>query len=154
MNKDEVIALRKSLGIKVVKIHSGAWSESQHQAALFRWAALATNTRPELRFLYAVPNGGYRTAATAGRLRGEGVKAGVFDVSLDVARHGFHGLRLELKRPRTEGVKGAYKTVPAGKPSLEQLVWQGNYRAEGYKAEFCEGWLHAKSIIEEYLDDR
>lgn len=151
MKREDLAALRKELGIKAVPVHSGAWSESQHQQALMRWCQLAKVTRPELAWIYSVPNGGYRSAATAGRMRGEGVKAGVFDLGLDCARHGFHGLKIEMKTPRTPGLKGSYKAVQPGKPSPEQLAWLAHYTAEGYKAEFCFGWLEAKSLLEWYL---
>jgi len=106
---------------------------------------------PELAWLYASANGGLRTAATAGRLKGEGVKAGVFDLSLDCARRGFHGLRIELKVPAVPGIKGVCKAKPAGSPSAEQLAWQKNYLAEGYQAVICYGWLEARDVLIDYL---
>lgn len=121
--------------------------------ALFSWADLAASTRPELRWLHSVPNGGYRTAGTAGRMKGEGVKAGVPDVFLDVARGPFHGLRMELKVPRIQGVKGQYATVRAGTLSAEQDRWLIHYHENGYAARVAYGWTHAKQLIEIYLDD-
>lgn len=43
------------------------------------------------------PNGGERHGAVAKQLFREGVKAGAFDLYLDASRHGFAGLRIELK---------------------------------------------------------
>ena len=71
--------------------------ESQNQQALFRWAELSLSKYPGLEMLYAIPNGGYRNKITAARLKREGVKAGVLDINLDVAGHGYHGLRIEMK---------------------------------------------------------
>lgn len=44
--------------------------ESGHQEALFSWAAYRTGLMPELQYMYHVPNGGKRDAATAVALRG------------------------------------------------------------------------------------
>ena len=75
-------------------------TESAEQQALFMWAALQSAAYPELTLLYHIPNGGSRHKAEAGRLKAEGVKAGVPDLCLPVARGGFHGLYVELKRER------------------------------------------------------
>lgn len=55
--------------------------------------------RPELAKVFAVPNGGFRTEAQAKKLRAEGVEPGIPDIYLDVARGGWFGLRIEMKRP-------------------------------------------------------
>ena len=71
--------------------------ESGHQEALFSWAAYRTGLMPELQYMYHVPNGGKRDAATAVALKRQGVKAGVPDIMLPAARAGYHGLYIELK---------------------------------------------------------
>jgi hypothetical protein len=153
MTPAELAALRKTMGLKPKADPSAlhAADESTHQRNLMTWCSHAKATMPELAWLYASANGGLRTAATAGRLKGEGVKAGVFDLSLDCARHGFHGLRIELKVPAVPAIKGVRKAKPAGKPSPEQLDWQANYQSEGYMAVFCYGWLEARDVLTEYL---
>jgi hypothetical protein len=113
-------------------------SEHAEQAALFRWAEFARARLPELALLYAVPNGGHRHKATAARLKAEGVKRGVPDVCLPVARSGAHGLYIELKTER-------------GKATPEQLGWIRALRRQGYAAEVCRGWESARSMIEHYL---
>lgn len=47
--------------------------ESGHQEALFSWAAYRTGLMPELQYMYHVPNGGKRDAATAVALKRQGV---------------------------------------------------------------------------------
>ena len=54
-------------------------SEDGHQVVLFQWAALAKGKYPELAWLYAVPNGGLRSKAVAGKLKAEGTRRGVPD---------------------------------------------------------------------------
>jgi len=149
----ELAALRKTMGLKPTADPLGprAMSESQHQMALFRWAAYATATHPELRWLHSIPNGGYRTKATAGKMKGEGAKPGVPDLFLDVPRQSKNGLRIELKVPRVQGIKGATKTVSAGALSAEQKEWLDHYQRCGYEAKVAYGWAEAKDIILEYL---
>ncbi len=113
-------------------------SEHAEQAALFRWAEFARARLPELALLYAVPNGGHRHKATGARLKAEGVKRGVPDVCLPVARNGAHGLYIELKTER-------------GKTTSEQIGWIRALRRHGYAAEVCHGWESARSMIEHYL---
>jgi hypothetical protein len=116
-------------------------SEHAEQAALFRWAEFARARLPELALLYAVPNGGHRHKATAARLKAEGVKRGVPDVCLPVARDGAHGLYIELKAER-------------GKATPEQLGWIRALRRQGYAACVCHGWEEARRVIEDYLAER
>src|SRR5262245_8907913 len=74
-------------------------TEREHfeQVALFEWAQYNISRLPELDLLFAIPNGGKRSKAVAGKLKAEGVKAGVPDICLPVARRGYHGLFIELK---------------------------------------------------------
>ena len=77
-------------------------SEHSEQAALFRWAAMQSKSIPALALLLAIPNGGARSLTTGGRLKAEGVKAGVPDIVLPVPRGSYASLWIELKRPATE----------------------------------------------------
>lgn len=153
MTPVDINALRKAMGIKPAADPDAprVMNESSHQMALFRWAAYVTNMHPELRWLHAIPNGGFRTKATAGKMKGEGQKAGVPDIFLDVARHGFHGLRIELKVPRVQGIRGVTKTKRAGELSPEQEEWIAHYLANGYQAQVAYGWEEAKDILLAYL---
>ena len=117
-------------------------TENQEQAALMEWAKLSEWKRPELRLLHAIPNGGLRDARTAAILARTGVKSGVPDLCLPVARGGFHGLYIELKR-----LKG-------GVLSINQKTWLGLLSKEGYKAVMCRGWLEARDTILNYLEEK
>lgn len=48
----------------------------------------------------AIPNGGQRHKAVAGKLKAEGVKPGYPDILIDLPRGPFHGLRIEMKRTK------------------------------------------------------
>lgn len=112
--------------------------EHQEQAALFDWVALSEPRWPELALMYAIPNGGERHPAVAVRLKAEGVKAGVPDLCLPVARGGYHGLYIELKSRE-------------GKLSAEQRHWLANLEGQGYRAAMVRGWEAAQRLIEDYL---
>lgn len=113
--------------------------EHNEQVKLFAWAEWERIDRPELGLLFAVPNGGKRDKVTGARLKAEGVKAGVPDVWLPVARQGFHGLVIELKADEK------------GRPSKEQMTWLAELTEQGYLAVVCHGCEAAKGVLMEYL---
>jgi hypothetical protein len=69
--------------------------EDKHQIALFDWARHI----PDLKNMFHIPNGGKRNGLEAIRFKRMGVKPGVSDVFLPVAKNGYHGLWIELKTP-------------------------------------------------------
>lgn len=113
--------------------------EGREQQMLVRWMEL------QHRAAYAVtwhtPNGGARDKATAGKLKAQGVKAGVPDLQLAVARGGFFGLFIEFKAtpPNDAAVSETQKTM------LSRL------QAEGYRAVVCRGINEAMAEINTYL---
>jgi hypothetical protein len=112
--------------------------EHEEQAALIEWADLAVKAHPELEMLAAVPNGGLRHPAVAAKLKKEGVRKGYPDLLLDVARAGFHGLRIEMKA-------GNNKT------SAEQDDWLARLTAQGFCCYVAYSWTIAKDLILNYL---
>ena len=72
-------------------------------------------------------------------LRAQGVKSGVPDLCLPVARGASHGLYIELKRQR------------GGRISEEQVRWINGLLKQGYAAAICKGWQEAASVITDYL---
>lgn len=115
-----------------------ALSESDEQILLFEWATVMARNYPDLNLLHAIPNGGARCKATAGRMKAEGVKSGVPDICLPVPMGGFHGLYVELK-------------VGNNKPTDNQKAFITALNDKGYLAVVCYGWLDAKKIIEAYI---
>jgi len=93
---------------------------------------------PELNLLFHVPNGGLRHWIEGGRLKQAGVKAGVPDLFLPVARGNYHGLFIELK-------------ARSGKVSKEQHSWLIELDKQGYAARLCYGADEAISAIERYM---
>lgn len=113
-------------------------SEAQEQIALIQWANLQSGKYPELALLYHIPNGGSRHPAEAARLKQQGVRAGVPDLCLPVARGGYNGLYIELKAGRN-------------KPTPLQKEWLSWLNQQGYRAVVCWGWQAAKDEIMAYL---
>jgi hypothetical protein len=120
---------------------SGRRAQPEHyeQVMLMQWAEAASGRTPELGLLFAIPNGGHRDVRTAARLKVEGVKAGVPDLCLPVARGGYHGLWIEMKAGPTSRVQ----------PS--QREWHAALRAQGYAVRVAFGWESARRTIERYL---
>ncbi len=114
-------------------------SEHHEQACLMKWAELQSGSMPELRCLFAIPNGGWRHPATAARLKAEGVKPGVPDLFLAFPCNGSHGLFIEMKRR------------VGGRLSPEQQAWRERLSMHGYRVRVCKGWEEAKTEIINYL---
>ena len=112
--------------------------EEIEQTCLFRWAALESGAHPELALLHAIPNGGKRSKSEAARMKAAGVKPGVPDMFLPVAREGCHGLYIELKRR------------DGGRVSTEQTAWMDALARQGYKTALCHGWDAAREEIQRY----
>ena len=113
--------------------------EAQEQAWLFGWCRYASVKYPELDLLHHIANGGSRNKIEAAHLKAQGVKAGVPDLFLPVARRGYHGLYIELKRRKH------------GTLSLDQKQWIEALRKQGYRVEVCKGFPAAADVLEEYL---
>lgn len=113
--------------------------EAHEQTALFRWIEdAAVYEYPELALLYHIPNGGKRNRAEAAHLKQQGVKPGVPDLCLPVARGKWHGLYIEMKA-------GKNKTTE------NQDKWIESLRQQGYVAEVCYGYRQAAEILVQYL---
>lgn len=112
--------------------------EHHDQVTLFRWAEYQSKRLPELALMFAIPNGGKRSKATAAKLKAEGVKSGVPDLCLPVARGEYHGLFIEMKAGRN-------------KPTPPQVQWHMRLSQQGYRVAVCWGWEAAREVIEEYL---
>lgn len=87
-------------------------TEHEEQREYVRWFR---QTYPEVRIM-AIPNGGARSPATAGRLKAEGVSPGVPDLFIPA-----WGLWVEMKRAK------------GGKVSQEQKEWHSYLASCGYR---------------------
>lgn len=128
-------------------------SEHSHQVALMAWAALERRTYPELKWLFAIPNGGARTGFAGARLKAEGTRRGIWDLNLPVTRYRgwgypqsdqWAGLWIEMKAPGLQNRKNGGLTD-------EQVEFGEFVKSEGYFTAVCYGWEEAKTVIETYL---
>lgn len=113
--------------------------EHQEAVALMEWKRTQLANHPDLKFLYAIPNGGDRNPIVAARIAAEGTVAGVSDYHLPVARGGHIGLYLELKEPK-------------GRPSQDQLDWLDAVRSKGHAGVVAYGWVQAAAFLLWYLE--
>jgi hypothetical protein len=131
--------------MKKLKLTRSVPTESQEQATIIDWARTWGAKMDGLDMLHSIPNGAvlgnphYNRFALIGKLKAEGLKPGVSDLFLAVARHGFHGLYIEMKRKR------------GGVLSEEQKSWMLRAQEEGYKTAICESAEKAIAAITEYL---
>ena len=109
-------------------------SEKDEQEKLFEWALYRT----DLKLMYHPVNEGRRTVQHTMALLRQGMKPGVPDICLPVARGKYHGLYIELK------AKG-------GRPTPEQRQWQRDLLEEGYCAAICYGFDEARELIDWYM---
>jgi len=113
-------------------------NEATEQEALMQWCSWQQSKYPELALIYHIPNGGSRNALEAANLKRQGVKAGVPDLCLPVARGGFHGLYIEMKY-------GKNKTTE------NQKKWLKALQEQGYCTIVCYGAEEAKQVISRYF---
>lgn len=85
-------------------------------------------------YIVHVPNGGKRSKRAGAGLKHGGVKSGYPDLVIDIARNGYHGLRIELK-DESGGI-----TSDEQKERLAMLLDEGYLAVvrSGYKAAFDE----------------
>ena len=116
-------------------------TEAEEQKMLFEWASYMQQRFRELELMYHVPNGGKRDAIEAAHMKQQGVKAGVPDICLPVARHGYHALYIELKRR------------DGGKLSVFQKTFLVKLEQQGNLCIVAKGAEAAANAIKEYLSE-
>ncbi len=133
-------------------------TEHAHQSALFCWINMVAGKQiivdgvgifgpddtSKLSLAFAVPNGGSRSKTTAAMLRAEGVKPGVPDIFWPIARGGFHGMFIELKRPASVG-KAKGTVSHAQTDYINELIFAG------YHVITVWGWIDASVAMLNYL---
>lgn len=112
--------------------------EHQEQVAFFQWCALNERNIPQLRWVHAVPNGGYRHKQVAAKLKEEGVKSGVLDVCVPAARRGYHGAYIEFKYGKNSTTNN-------------QDAFISFVNSEKYATTVVYSWMEAKRFVEWYF---
>ena len=112
--------------------------EDQEQETVIQWSETVRRRYPGVDRIYHIPNGGKRNAAEAAHFKRLGVKPGVPDLCLPVARRGYHGLYVEMKSKK-------------GKTTEKQDEWLEHLSSEGYLTAVCFSAEQAIKVIEDYL---
>lgn len=107
-------------------------SEAEEQAAVVQYCDLKHIP------VFHIPNGGSRNKAEAAHLKAQGVKPGVPDLFLPVAKGPYHGLFLEMKAVH-------------GRVSDHQKQWLSRLQQNGYGTAVCYGFDQAKAVIDHYI---
>jgi hypothetical protein len=132
----------------------GIPTEHEEQARLIAWTEFMEHLYPELRWIYAVPNGGLRPykeyhdnhgrkkrySTESNKLKAEGVKAGVPDLCLPIRKSIYTDLYIEMKR------------ISGGKLSDDQEAWLNHLLSQGKCAVICKGCEAAQQVILHYLN--
>ena len=113
--------------------------EGVEQAALM--AELRVRMPNVADLIYHVPNGGHRVKAVAAKLKAQGVKAGIPDLVLPMARGGYFGLYLE------------FKATPPHDAAISDSQHERIRKLsdQGYLAVVCRGHFDAMEQLRAYL---
>ena len=132
---DEMFAIEAAKGRR--KQHN-RHDEEQLQVACVRWFRLQY---PKLSALfYHIPNEGKRTIQAGARAKAAGIVSGAPDLKLDVARHGYSTMDIELK-------------TKTGKQSPNQKEWQNVAESNGHLYVVCRSLEEVMAKVNEYLKD-
>ena len=121
-------------------------SEHSQQAMVIEWAKRHEGRWPELWGLHSNLNGifipGPRKIAykIINHMKAEGQKNGVPDLFLPVARRGYHGLFIEMKRDEKQT------------PRPEQVDFMQYAEEQGYLDKVCYGYDDAVDTLQWYLE--
>jgi hypothetical protein len=108
--------------------------ERDEQYLLFDWAAWECKRMPELALLFCIPNGQVRR----GERTEPGIRPGVPDLCLPVARGDFNALYIEMKFGKNMTTK-------------EQDHWIEKLRYYGNRVEVCYSFEDAQQVLKDYL---
>jgi hypothetical protein len=92
-----------------------------------------------VRRTHAIPNGGGRTRREAGRLKAEGVRAGVPDIFVAIARAKTHGMYIEMKSS-------------TGRVRPEQRAWLEDCKQLKFVGIVCRSADEAFDAWRDYVD--
>ena len=117
-------------------------SEHDEQVALMDWINLYKREMPSLALIFAIPNqGGQGKGAIirGQKMKREGLKKGVPDLFLPVAKGEYHGLFIEMKSE-------------TGRLGDEQHDYLNYLTKQGYLCGVCRSFEEAQALIMDYLN--
>jgi hypothetical protein len=121
--------------------------EGPEQTDVFTWIEIIQNVRPDLLEAYAHHEGVYKSKTQRGKSKAQGMKSGIPDIFLPVAKGGYHGLYIEMKRPANKAYQVAKGTV-----SIEQKERIKRLKKRGYLVIVAYGSQEAIDALIKYDD--
>ena len=88
--------------------------------------------------IFAVPNGGWRNEVTGAIMKAEGALAGVADLFVLHAAHGFNGLFIEMKTKN-------------GRQSPAQIAFELRCNIEEYRYSVCRSFDEFQKVVNDYF---
>lgn len=121
-------------------------SKTEHsiQTAFFCWINLLK--QEDLKWVHAIPNGGERNKITAGKMKAEGARSGVWDVFMPVPRGQYHGMYIEFKTPE-------HRNHRNGGLKPNQMEFGQYAHGFGYRMYVAYTWREAAMALLLYLGD-
>lgn len=117
-------------------LKSGELSEEGIHKAIMDWVRLHPALVP---FVMHFPNEGKRTPSYGRLMKEMGMRAGVSDLFIGMARHGYHGAWIELK-------------TPTGVVSPHQTKFLADMKQQGYYTVICRSIEDGIKIIQKYCN--
>ena len=115
--------------------------EERLQESCIKWIELQYPSWLRNGRIYHSPNGERRDAITGAKLKRMGVVPGVPDLFIRIARHGYHGLYIELKTEK-------------GRLSDKQRQFADSAVADGYKFVVVRSLDEFMRVVKTYLDEK
>lgn len=156
MNREDILAaydLRNNPISRLIK----PGSEDDAQAQVIRWAKNNEQYYPDLKLLYAIPNGSNLSKPQRAVMSYTGLRAGMPDIHLPILRQRkdtpnmmdfYIGLWIEMKRQPYRDAKGR---LCRGQVSPEQKKMIALLREAGHRVEVCEGPEEGIRVLKDYL---
>lgn len=114
-------------------------TELTEQQAVIEWCEVMSRQFPELKTIYHIPNEGKRSRIGGADLKKAGLKPGVPDLCLPIARGGWNALYIEMKKDRT------------CKCTKDQIDFQALLAHQGNFCCIAYGFDEAVCCIKKYL---
>lgn len=112
--------------------------DALHMQCVRYWQTLFRPNQDEYYLFYKVHNEGKKSKHQAAKDKAMGIIAGAPDMNLDLARHGYHGLRIEIKAAN-------------GKQSKKQHIFQNALERNGYLYKVVRTFEEFTALIDWYV---
>lgn len=113
---------------------SGKESETSIHLAVMQWVRLHPKIVP---YVIHIPNEGKRSQRFGRQLKNMGMRPGVSDLFVALAKHDYHGAWIELKTPK-------------GRVQESQEIFLSDMKAAGYYTSITRGFDETINLLQWY----